>query len=242
VKNPPVQDSGTVPIPDQNRISIILPVLNEAAGIRACLSAVQNLRRDGHEVVVVDGGSQDETPNLAAPLADQVIAATGGRGPQMNQGAAAASSDTLLFLHADTLLPLHADRLINDALNHDRRVWGRFDVRLSGRQRMFRVVESLMNRRTRLTGIATGDQAIFIHRSAFTAVGGFPEIPLMEDIEISKRLKRLSRPACIRDRVVTSSRRWEEGGIWHTITKMWRLRLAYFLGTDPVELARRYRA
>jgi len=241
VQKSPAEEAEVTPLPDHDRISIILPVLNEAAGMRGCLGAIQNLRHAGHEVIVVDGGSRDETQELAAPLADQVIATRGGRGTQMNQGAAAASCDTLLFLHADTLLPLRADELIRVALSGGQHTWGRFDVRLSGQARMFRVIESLMNRRSRLTGIATGDQAIFIRRSAFAAVGGFPEIPLMEDIAISKRLKQLSRPACIRNRVVTSSRRWEEGGIWRTIIKMWRLRLAYFLGVEPDELARRYR-
>ena len=224
---------------EHDRLSIILPVLNEATSIRACLGSLSGLREAGNEVIVVDGGSRDETLALAAPLADRIIEATGGRGPQMNRGAEAATGDILLFLHADTLLPLHAERLIRSAL--ERHAWGRFDVRLSGQRRMFRVIEWFMNRRSRLSGIATGDQAIFIRRPAYTEINGFPEIPLMEDIAISKRLKRLSRPACIRERLVTSSRRWEDGGIWATIIKMWRLRLAYFMGVNPAELARRYR-
>lgn len=243
MRQPSIQDIKTAPVADSDdRISIVLPVLNEASGIRACLKALSGLRQSGHEVVVVDGGSGDETCALAEPLADRVIKVGGGRGPQMNRGAEASRNLTLLFLHADTLLPLHADGLIRDALADGRHVWGRFDVRLAGRKRMFRVVEWFMNRRSRLTGIATGDQAIFVRRDAFQRIGGFPEIPLMEDIAISGRLKTLSRPAIVKDRVVTSSRRWEEGGIWTTILKMWRLRLAYFCGADPNTLARRYRS
>jgi rSAM/selenodomain-associated transferase 2 len=158
----------------------------------------------------------------------------------MNAGAAKASGDVLLFLHADTRLPTAAEHAILDGLERSGLCWGRFDVRIEGRNPLLLVVGWLMNLRSRLTGIATGDQAMFVRRQAFETVGRFAEIPLMEDIALSKRLKRVSRPLCIRERVITSGRRWEENGILATVMLMWRLRLAYFFGADPKELARRY--
>lgn len=228
-------------IHDPNRISIIIPALNEAAGIEATLVPLQPLRARGHEVVVVDGGSADGTPELARPLADRVIASPRGRARQQNAGAEAASGGVLLFLHADTRLPADADRSLLDGLRASGRGWGRFDVRLSGMHPMLRVVERMIGVRSRLSGIATGDQAIFIRRDWFQRAGGFPDIPLMEDVALSKRLREMGRPLCLRDRVVTSSRRWEERGVWRTIALMWRLRLEYALGADPARLARRYR-
>ncbi|MFQ5487737.1 MAG: TIGR04283 family arsenosugar biosynthesis glycosyltransferase [Gammaproteobacteria bacterium] len=217
-----------------------MPVFNEAAIIRSALRALQPLRQAGHELIVADGGSSDDGPALAAGLADRVIHSERGRARQMNAGAGATEGDILLFLHADTMLPQGADRAIITGLKRSARCWGRFDVRLAGRQRPLRLVETLMNLRSRLSGIATGDQAVFVRRSAFQEVGGFPPIELMEDIALSKRLKRLSRPLCLRQRVITSSRRWEQHGILPTILFMWRLRLAYFLGADPARLAQRY--
>jgi rSAM/selenodomain-associated transferase 2 len=220
------------------RLSIILPTLNEAEGIAAALAPLQPLRRAGHEVIVADGGSADGTPALAAPLADRVIAAPRGRARQMNAGAAAAGGDALLFLHADTRLPEGAvDRIAGALTDH---AWGRFDVAIQGRPALLGVVAALMNLRSRLTGIATGDQAIFVTRAAFNAVGGYPDQPLMEDIELSKRLKRLGPPACLRERVATSGRRWERHGVWPTILLMWRLRFDYWRGVPAERLARRY--
>lgn len=219
-------------------ISIIVPVLDESAGIEACLAALQALRRRGAEVIVVDGGSRDETRALAAPLADSVIDSPRGRARQMNEGAARARGDVLVFLHADTRLPEAADHAVAGAMTHAR--WGRFDVAIEGASAMLAVVAASMNLRSRLSGIATGDQAIFVRRRDFESVGGFPEIPLMEDVALSKRLKRIARPACLRERVVTSGRRWERHGTLRTILLMWRLRLAYALGADPARLARRY--
>ncbi len=220
------------------KLSIILPALNEASGIVATLTALQPLRAAGHELIVVDGGSIDATALLASVDADQVINSARGRARQMNAGAAAASGDALLFLHADTRLPAQADSLILDALQNQ--LWGRFDVEISGRPAMLRVVAGMMNRRSRLTGIATGDQAMFMTRAAFDAAGGYPEQPLMEDIELSKRLKRLGPPACLRERVVTSGRRWEQHGVWRTILLMWRLRFDYWRGVPVERLAARY--
>jgi rSAM/selenodomain-associated transferase 2 len=220
------------------RLTIVIPVLNEAAIIVAALQALAPLRARGAEVIVVDSGSRDGTARLAEPLADRIVAAPRGRGAPMNAGAAIGSGDTLLFLHADTTLPDNADQLIEPALR--RRAWGRFDVRIAGRHPLLAVVAHMINLRSRLTGIATGDQAIFVSRGAFSSVGGFPDLPLMEDIAISRRLKRLCRPFCIGTPVVTSGRRWEQNGVMRTILLMWQLRLAYYLGVEPALLARRY--
>ena len=217
------------------RLSIVIPVLNEAAVIGAALAALAPLRRCGHEVVVADGGSEDGTCELAAPLADRVILAPRGRARQMNAGAAVATGEGLLFLHADTRLPACADDLI--FLSLEKHLWGRFDVRIEGAHPLLRVVAFAMNLRSRLTGIATGDQAIFVRRAVFA---GFPEIALMEDLAFSKSMKRHSPPACLRAKVVTSGRRWERNGVLRTVLLMWRLRLAYFLGVSPDEIARRY--
>jgi rSAM/selenodomain-associated transferase 2 len=226
-------------MPDtMRRLTIVLPVLNEAALIVAALQALAPLRARGAEIIVADGGSRDGTGRLAAPLADRVIAAPRGRGAPMNAGAALGTGEAFLFLHADTTLPDNADRLIEAALA--RRAWGRFDLRIAGRHPLLAIIARMINWRSRLTGIATGDQAIFVTRAAFQAVGGFPELPLMEDIAISRRLKRLSRPFCIATPVVTSGRRWETNGVIATILLMWRLRLAYYLGVEPAVLAQRY--
>jgi len=221
-------------------LSIIIPALNEAAHITATLENLQPLRRRGVEVIVADGGSADATVALAQNAADRVIAAERGRARQMNAGAAVAQGEILCFLHADTRLPENADGLMIGGLSRSRRSWGRFDVDIAGRHPMLKVIATMMNWRSRLTGIATGDQALFITRSLFEAVGHFPDIPLMEDIALSRQLKVYSRPLCIAHRLTTSGRRWEEQGLWRTVLLMWRLRLAYRLGADPHELAARY--
>lgn len=220
------------------KLSIIVPALDEAAGIAATLEALAPLRADGHELIVVDGGSADATATIAAPLADKVIQVPRGRARQMNAGAAIAAGDALLFLHADTRLPEHAAQFVREAL--EQRGWGRFDVRIEGSSRWLAIVAFCMNWRSRLTGIATGDQAIFMRRDVFARAGGFADIPLMEDVALSARLKEISRPACVAARVVTSGRRWERRGVLRTVLLMWRLRLAYFFGARPEDLARRY--
>ena len=217
-------------------LSIIVPMLNEAASIGATLSGLRDL---GAEIIAVDGGSSDKTSEHAAPLAHQLLHAPRGRARQMNAGAAATQAEFLLFLHADTTLPTAADQLICNALTHGAD-WGRFDVRISGNSRWFPVIATLMNLRSRLTGIATGDQAIFVKRSAFEQIGGFPDLPLMEDIVLSQRLKQLGRPACLDQKVVTAGRRWEKHGILRTILTMWWLRLRFFFGADPKQLAIEY--
>lgn len=221
-------------------LSIIIPALNEAEGIAAMLDGLQPLRKRGAEVIVVDGGSSDDTATLAGAGADQVLTAPPGRSRQMNAGAAAARGEILCFLHADSRLPEGADGLIVEGLARSRRSWGRFDVSITGTHPMLRVIGWMMNRRSRLTGIATGDQGLFLTRSLFEAAGRFPEIALMEDIAFTRQLKRYGPPLCIAHRLTTSGRRWEKHGLWRTMLLMWRLRLAYWLGADPDRLARQY--
>ena len=220
--------------------SIIVPVLDEAPGIAAALEALAPMRRAGASVIVVDGGSRDATRTLAAPLADRVIEAPRGRASQMNAGARECGGDIIVFLHADSVLPPNALDAIAAGLKRTARDWGRFDVAIAGADPLLALVALLMNARSRLTGVATGDQAIFVRREAFDAIGGFPEIPLMEDVAISKKLLGRTRPLALEDRVVTSGRRWERHGTMRTIFLMWRLRMAYALGADPRRLARRY--
>ena len=220
-------------------LSIVVPVLNEATSLRAALAPLAALRAAGHELIVVDGGSADDTVAVATSAADRVVTAPQGRASQMNAGAADARHEALLFLHADTRLPPRADRLIATALG-DGFDWGRFDVTIEGTSNGLRMVAAMMNGRSRLTGIATGDQAMFVRREVFEAIGGFPLIALMEDIALSRALKRRSRPACLRARVVTSGRRWDRHGLWRTIFLMWRLRLAYAMGAAPERLAAIY--
>jgi rSAM/selenodomain-associated transferase 2 len=216
-------------------LSVVVPTLDEAAGIERCLAALAPLRARGHEVIVADGGSSDGTPRLAAPLADRVLPAPRGRAAQMNAGAGVAAGAALLFLHADTFLPPDADRAVLDALATH--AWGRFDVTIDSEDPRLAMIAWFMNRRSRLTGIATGDQAIFVRRADFP---GFAPIALMEDVAFSRAMKGVSPPACLALRVRTSARRWEKRGIERTVLLMWRLRFAYWRGADPDELARRY--
>lgn len=222
------------------RLSIIVPVLNEASQLPAILAQLLGLQHGACEVLLVDGGSQDDTVAMARSAGFTVWISERGRAEQMNFGARAAKGEILLFLHADTQLPDSADQIIFNAMQDDSRQWGRFNVRIAGRSWMFKVIATMMNIRSAWTGIATGDQAIFVRRQAFQLVGGFPRQALMEDIEFSKRIKKRSRPICLYQRVTTSGRRWEAKGLWRTIFLMWRLRLAYFLGVDPESLAKLY--
>ena len=222
------------------KLSIIIPTLNEAANIGELLKRLEPMRARGTEVVVVDADSTDATRDIATQLADRVITAERGRAMQMNAGAKEASGDALLFLHADSILPANGDELITRGLSDPRFTWGRFDIDIAGAHRMLPVIAWFMNHRSRLTGIATGDQGIFATRVAFDMVGGFPEQPLMEDVAICARLARVSRPICVNARITTSGRRWETHGPWRTIFLMWRLRLNYFMGADPARLHRIY--
>ncbi len=220
------------------RFSIIIPVLDEAARLdHALRELVAGIERFSDcEIIVCDGGSRDDSRRIARNHPVQLIESQPGRALQMNAGAERALGDWLLFLHADTRLPVGWMEAIEDCGAE----WGRFDVRLSGRHPMLRVVETMMNARSRLGGIATGDQVLFFRRAFFRDIGGYPAIPLMEDIAISKTAKTRAAPACLRQRVVTSSRRWEKQGMLRTILLMWRLRLAYWLGADPERLHRIY--
>ncbi|MHB8730030.1 MAG: TIGR04283 family arsenosugar biosynthesis glycosyltransferase [Sulfuricaulis sp.] len=229
-------------------VAVIVPVLNEAQGLaQSLLNLIEQHRFD--EIIVVDGGSTDASVEIVCKLMARdgadvrpvpyLFQAPRGRARQMRAGAQAASADVLLFLHADTVLPPKTDVLIRDAIQRGH-LWGRFDVRLSGGQRLLRIVERLMNWRSAVSGIVTGDQAMFVRRDVYRMLGGFAPIPLMEDIEFSRRLKWTGRPACLRGPVVVSSRRWERRGVIRTVLLMWYLRLAYWLGVSPARLARRY--
>lgn len=222
------------------RIAVIIPTLNEAAIIDGTLRALQPLRAAGHLIVVADGASTDATVALATPLADAVLTVPRGRAAQMNAGAGATAAQVCLFLHADTRLPDDAAAAIIAVLGDGRHAWGRFDLAIAGRSRWLPIVAAMMNLRSRATGIATGDQAIFVTRDAFAAAGGFPDWPLMEDIGLSRALKRLSPPAALRLRVITAGRRWDAQGPVRTIVFMWWLRLLFFLGAKPERLAAWY--
>jgi rSAM/selenodomain-associated transferase 2 len=221
-------------------LSIIIPALNEAAIIDSTLGALEKIKSEQIEIIVVDGGSSDRTVEIARRSADTVLIKPGGRAIQMNFGASQANGTYLLFLHADTVVPPGTIGILQQSSRRNC-IWGRFDIRLSGQCRIFRVVEYCMNLRSRLSGIATGDQGIFVERTTFRTMDGYPEIPLMEDIALSRKLKKISQPVCLTQKLTTSSRRWEERGIIRTILLMWWLRFRYFLGADPDKLASWYR-
>jgi len=222
------------------QISIVVPTLNEADGVAAALAALAPLRNRGHEVIVVDGASSDDTPALARGAADRFVSARRGRASQMNAGAALARGEVLLFVHADTRLPEDADARILQGLAASRSVWGRFDVRIESESRLLPAIAFFMNLRSRATGIATGDQAMFVRRDAFELAGGFPPLELMEDVALSRSLKRVSRPLCLAATVVTSGRRWDRRGVLRTVLLMAWLRLQFFFGAAPARLARLY--
>ena len=227
------------------RLAVIVPVLNEASTVSEALARLAPLRQRGAKVIVVDGGSADGTAERARAAADHVLSAPRGRASQMNAGARHAlgddTIDALLFLHVDTRLPARADDLIGAACAAQSKAWGRFDVRIDGRSPALALVAVMMNIRSRLTGICTGDQCLFATRALFEDVAGFAPLPLMEDIEFSRRARRRAWPSAIRERAITSGRRWERHGVVKTVLLMWRLRLAYYLGADPARLAASYR-
>jgi rSAM/selenodomain-associated transferase 2 len=220
-------------------ISIIVPVLNEAERLNLFLGDLQN-RAIGCEIILVDGGSTDATLAIAQKSGINTVSSARGRAAQMNAGAAIAQGEYLLFLHADTQLPEGFARAIEAACVGDKSAWGRFDVRIDGGGVMLRIVAAMMCWRSRVTGVATGDQALFMHRALFIKIGGFPLIALMEDIAFCKAAKKISAPKCLRERVLTSGRRWQQRGVWQTILQMWWLRAAYFFGADPKMLEQKY--
>lgn len=227
------------------RLTIVVPALDEAPRIARCLQALAPLRARGARVVVCDGGSRDETVRMAAPLADRVVQGPRGRALQMNAGARTEegrAADVLLFLRAGSELPDNADRLVFQALGRSAARWGRFDLRLQGRSPGLGPVSALLNLRSRITGIASGEQAIFVDQGGFLALEGFAPIEMMEDIEFCRRARQLSRPAVVRDPVRVPAQRWDRDGIWRTLLRAGRMRLDYFLGVAPAELARRYRS
>ena len=215
-------------------ITIVIPVLNEQRHIKKILQSLV-----GYDVIVVDGGSQDSTIGVIRQFDVTLVNCTRGRASQMNAGAELAEGDQLLFLHADTTLPLDWDVVLRTSSRLNE-AWGCFDVSFDDRSIIFNIIAKMMNFRTRLTGVCTGDQGMFIKRSIFNEVGGFADIPLMEDVELSKRLRNLSRPYCSASKVITSSRRWRKNGVWRTILLMWWLRLLYFFGVSPWRLVKLY--
>ncbi|MBT8439203.1 MAG: glycosyltransferase family 2 protein [Gammaproteobacteria bacterium] len=221
--------------------SIIIPVLDDTESLENLLEQLQPARQLGHEVIVVDGGSDDALETVCNDRVDFFLSAQAGRAAQMNTGAAAAGGEVFWFLHADSKLSIEPCISQIMALHESEKVWGRFDIHLSGNDRRFRIIETMMNWRSAMTGIATGDQGIFINRKTFEHIEGFAQIPLMEDIEISKRLKKFCSPLLCSQKIMTSSRRWEKNGIFRTMLLMWYLRLAYAMGTSPERLSKHYR-
>ncbi len=220
------------------QISVIMPVLNEEKSVAATLGALAVL--SPYEILVVDGGSSDRTRQIAGEFPVRIISSERGRARQMNCGARAARGDILLFLHADTWLPTTALADISSALANESYLGGRFDVELDGSHWMLPLVGRMISYRSRLSKVGTGDQALFVRREVFQRLGGFQEIPLMEDIAFCQALKRLGPVACLRSRVVTSGRRWEADGVWRTIFRMWALKLLYFAGVSPAKLKQFY--
>lgn len=235
------QSSPAMPVAADSVISMIVPALNEAGTIEATLRQLQDSRNRGHEVIVVDGGSSDASVQLARPLTDRVLHAPAGRASQLQAGADMAHGDLFWFLHADTRIPTHAVDAIVNALSSGSHQWGYFEVQFPERTGLLGLVAWMMNRRSRMTRIATGDQGVFVTRELFSRIAGYRPIPLMEDITLSRCLKRHSKPACIDMKLTTSSRRWRRHGILRTILLMWSLRLAYCLGVSPTTLAKYYK-
>lgn len=219
------------------RVSIIIPALNEGKQLNQLLDSIQNWREEGHEIILVDGGNDDKSFITTGHLVDKVLKTSPGRATQMNEGARHAHNEILFFLHADSVVDDNCISAIIQGLQMSNNVWGRFDIKLSGTHWMLRIIERMMNIRSRITGIATGDQGIFVYRKIFTQINGYANIELMEDIEISRRLKRISRPVCLDTRIITSSRKWEQKGILKTVILMWLLRLAFYIGVSPRRLS-----
>lgn len=221
-------------------LSIIVPVLNEARTIAGVLNTLRPFRQRGAEIIVVDGGSDDDTAQLAQPLADRVVKAPRGRAAQMNEGAKVASGFIFLFLPTETRLPPDADTQMMVGRNRDTSVWGRFDMHLTGRHPLLPIVARILNWRSRMSGIASSEQAIFVQRETFFRLGGFADIPVMDDVEMSKRLKAISPPICVTSRVTVPGKRFDREGFWTTLRMMWLMRFRYRTGMKPAEILKRY--
>ena len=236
-------------------VSIIIPVLNEADNLPLLFDNINKLNPNPQQVILVDGGSNDDSIGIIRSFINelmldndrkidwQMTESKAGRALQMNTGAALATGEVLLFLHADTQLPLHAIDSVSEAMK--RAEWGRFDVQIASRQPTLRLVSQMINWRSRLSGIATGDQAIFISQSLFERIGSYPNQALMEDIELckqlkGKQLKGMAKPACLKSKVITSARRWQQHGTWRTIILMWHLRFDYWRGVSADNIKARY--
>ena len=236
-------------------VSIIIPVLNEAGNLAHLFTNINKLNPKPQQVILVDGGSTDDSidiirifinelmPDNNRKIDWQMTESKSGRALQMNTGAALATAEILLFLHADTQLPIDAIESISEATK--RAEWGRFDVQIDSRQLMLKLVSQMINWRSKLSGIATGDQAIFISQSLFEQIGGYPNQALMEDVELcnqlkSTQLKDIAKPACLKNKVITSARRWQQHGTWRTILLMWHLRFDYWRGVSADNIKQRY--
>ncbi|MFT5321306.1 MAG: rSAM/selenodomain-associated transferase 2 [Pseudohongiellaceae bacterium] len=223
-----------------NKITIIIPVLNDVDALKMLLPQLQACREQGHELLVIDGGSSDGSIPFSRNLVDRILMTGVGRGRQMNLGAENASHNILLFLHADSRISDQCLEELLAAMSESCNHWGRFDVQLDQPGFSYSVIAAMMNLRSRLSGVSTGDQGMFVRREIFHRVGGFQSISLMEDIALSKALRKHSRPVCLSSKLLTSARRWQQQGIVKTIFLMWSLRLAYFLGANPDKLAEIY--
>lgn len=218
-------------------LSIIIPVYNEVETIDILLDSLKPLMSK-YEIIIVDGGSLDGTREKVSNYSVKLINSKKGRAKQMNVGAELANGNVLLFLHADTFLPNDISELLS--LKDSEKAWGRFDLKLSSERSIFRLIETMINLRSRLTGIATGDQAIFVGKKLFKEVNGYQDIPLMEDVALSKDLRKIAKPMCLKSKVITSSRRWEKFGVLKMVFLMWILRFLYFIGFHPETLSRYY--